>query len=334
MVFGDVSTIQDPLWFIIELRSEKTAGPTLKRLGKMIPDLFEKTPVEVFIPISRRDHENFEIKSDCLVFVHSDSAVKVRGLRSVIGVASLFVDENTRKPLRVDDEYVRGLISEAREEYRLSSMDISVGSFVRILDGENRDYCGTVMIINDNRAQVKVVLKGRVLLVDTPLGNLVNLNHVPEELRTYYYCDLIDNYHDEMGEAALKAIQEDLICDTPLKLDILQISSKPKKHRSRHETVTARVRCLIDEGEKDLLQIADKVLVAISEDRVKKPKTAHIVYSIVKRNVVDRVYGNNPEVKTFRDVLRITGSPFSLKWVEEKANSLGISFDGSGDDEG
>jgi hypothetical protein len=318
---------------MIELRSEKTAGPTLKRLGKTVPDMFEKTPVEVFIPISRRDHENFEIKSDCLIFVRSNSFEKVRGLRSVIGVASLFSDELTRKPLRVEESYVRELIDKAREEHRLSSIDVNVNSFVRILDGENRDYCGTVMLINDNRAQVKVVLKGRVLLVDTPLGNLINLDHVPEELRVYYYCDLIDNYHEEKADSALTAIQEDLVCDHPIHVETIQIANKPKKHRSRHETVTARVRCLIDDGEKDLLVIADKVLEAIAEDRVKKPKTAHIVYSIVKRNVVERVYGNNPDVRTFRDVLRITNSPFSLKWVEEKAGIMGIQFDGSGYDE-
>jgi hypothetical protein len=188
-------------------------------------------------------------------------------------------------------------------------------------------------MINDARAQVKIILKGRVLLVDTPLGNLVNLDHVPELLRVYYYCELIDNYCDEHSDEALDTIQEDLICGNPVKLDPIQIISKPKKHRSRHETVTARVRCLIDEGERDLLCIAQKVLESIAEDRVKKPKTAHIVYSIVKRNVVERVYGNDPSVKTFRDVLRITTSPFSLKWVEDKAKTMGILFDGVGDDE-
>lgn len=326
MTFGDTSQIMDQQWYLLELRSERTAGPTLKRLGKLAPQLFEGSAVEIFIPISRRDHEHFEIKSDCIVFVRSDSYDKVKSLRSVIGVAALMTDEGSRKPVKVSEEYVRPLIDEAREEFHLRSLEIEEGAFVRILDGNSRDYCGHVLQIRDGRAQVRVVLKGRVLLIDTPVGNLVNLNHVPEDRRVYYYCDLIDDYLLEKADDALAQIREDLEVQSSPASSQVNISRKPKKHRSRHETVTALVRYLLSEGEGDMLALTEKILKAIQEDKIKKPRTAHIIYSIVKRNMVDVVFANDPKVKTFRDVLRLTKSTFSLQWVEDKAAEMGVSF--------
>jgi transcription antitermination factor NusG len=328
MTLGDVSTIKDPQWYILELRSERTLGPTLKRLGKHILITFDK-PVEVFIPILRRDHENFNLLSDCYIFVHSDSYERVRGLKSVVGVATLLIDDINRKPIRVEDSYVRNLIAEARLRHRESMQSIHTGSFVRILDGENRDYCGTVLDLGHNRAQVKVVLKGRVLLVETPVGNLLSLDHVPEDRRVYYYCDVVDNFVDDDPEA-LEELKKDLVeeSSTFRNTEVLTnlIPKKVKKHRSRYETVTALVRRLITEGEKDMVKMTMKIMDAIQSDEIKKPKTAHVIYSIIKRNMVDVVYKDNNKVKTFRDVLRITKSPFCLDLIEKEAAKRGIQF--------
>lgn len=327
MTFGDTRQIQDLQWYMLELRSEKTAGPTLKRLGKLVPQLFEEFPVEIFIPIHRRDHEAFEIKSDCLIFVHSDSFEKVRSLRSVIGIAALMTEENSRRPVKVPEDYVRPMINEAREAFHQNSLDILEGHFVRILDGDSRDYCGHVLQIRDGRAQVRVVLKGRMLLIDTPTGNLVNLNHVEEDRRVYYYCDLIEEFITEMGDDGQALISPDLEVQAQAPTSQVYLSKRPKKHRSRHETVTALVRHLLSEGEQDMLPLTTKILEAIKADRIKKPRTAHIIYSIVKRNMVDTVFAQDTRIKTFRDVLRLTNSPFSLQWVEDQAARMGISFE-------
>lgn len=111
------------------------------------------------------------------------------------------------------------------------------------------------------------------------------------------------------------------------------IPKKVKKHRSRYETATALIRRLIAGGEKDLQVLAQKTLDAILNDEIKKPKTAHVIYSIIKRNMVDVVYRNNPRVKTFRDVLRIYNAKrhFSLAWIEQQAAFKGIQFEESGE---
>ena len=337
MKYGDTSSIQDPQWCRLELRSERTLGPTLKRLGKHILTNFEDNPVEVFIPVQRRDHENFELLSDCYIFIHSDAQDKVRSLRGVVGVANLLVDDRTRKPMKVDDSYVQEIIQEARERHEAAILTIQIGSFVRILDGESRDYCGHILDIDDNLAHVKIILKGRVLLVETPVGNLMSLDHVPEEHRVYYYCDVVENFLAE-DPSNLELVMVDLTEDSPTHKTVVFPLRKAKKHRSRHETVTAFVRRAIESHRQedgilvpssiDMVQLMHDTLDAIASDDIKKPKTAHIIYSIVKRNMVDDVYASDPTIKTFRDVIRRSKSLFKLELIEEEAKKRGIVFPG------
>jgi transcription antitermination factor NusG len=337
MIYGDIAAIKDPQWYLLELRSERTLGPTLKRLGKHVLNTFEDKPVEIFIPVQRRDHENFELLSDCYIFIHSDAFAQVRGLRSVVGVATLLSDDTTRKMIKVDDAYVRGIIAESKAKFMENMTTIQKGSFVRLLDGENRDYCGTILELDHNRAQVKIVLKGRVLLVETPVGNLINLDHVPLDRRIYYYCDVVDNYIDDYSDHALSELQRDLAEESVIfrNTDVLAnlIPKTTKKHRSRYETATALIRRLIAGGEKDMIKLALTTLDAIQSDEIKKPKTAHIIYSIIKRNMVDVVYRNSAKIKTFRDVLRIHKGNFSLAMIEAEAVKRGIVFEGGTDED-
>jgi transcription antitermination factor NusG len=335
MVYGDVTQIKDKEWYLLELRSERTLGPSLKRLGKHLITHFDEKPVEVFIPIHRRDHENFELLSDCYVFIHSDAYEKVRSLRSVVGVAALLANETNRKLIKVEDSYVRELIEEARDRFNLSRSQVHEGSFVRILDGESRDYCGLVLSMDNSRAQVKIILKGRVLLVDTPLGNLLDLGEVPESLRVYYYCEAINTYITEAETqeemlSRLVELKKDRIEESIINRNteiLSHLSSKNiKKHRSRYETATALVRRLVLAGEKDMIRLARITLDSIKSDEIKRPKTEHIIYSIIKRNMVDVVYKDDPKVKTFRDVLRKNPGEFSLEFIKKEAEQRGIKF--------
>ena len=327
--YGDIARIKDSEWYILELRSERTASPTLKRIGRMIPEIFDTDPVEVYAPVAQRDHENFDLKSDSFLFVHSDEFQKVRALRTVIGVAALFCDETTRKPIRVSDTYIREMIQVSRQEHQEMRKRIRVNDFVRILDGPSRDYCGNVIAIENDYAQVKVTLKGRFLLLSTPLGNLMTLE-VPKAQQVYYYCDLVKDYVQEHGSEAQEILKDDLtLCGTYRTDHKVSLPKKPKRHRSRHETTTALVRGMIASGQQDMFFLTEKVFEAMKEEKIKRPKSPQIVYAIIKRSMVELAFpeqASNPEKVTFRDILRETGSSFSLQWVEERSSALGIQW--------
>jgi transcription antitermination factor NusG len=165
---------------MVELRSEKTIEGTMKRVGKALHGIFRNDPIEIFIPVVKRDLDVFEMSTGPYVFVRSTSFSSLLRLKQITGVVSLVTEGDTNRPSKaipIEDTYVQGLIKQAEEEHRKRAIGIEVGSFVRVLNGETRDYCGTVEIIGDGKAVVRITLKPN--LSCWKLRSAISLTSVP-----------------------------------------------------------------------------------------------------------------------------------------------------------
>jgi hypothetical protein len=327
---GDVSKLQGLNWFMVELRSEKTIEPTMRRIGNAIPGIFREEPIEIFLPVFKRDLDLFEMKTQCYIFARSSSFSALLRLKSVTGVVCLVTEGESNRPnkaIPIEDQYVQQIIKEAEEEHRNHAKGIEVGSFVRLLNGETRDYCGIVELINDGQAAVRIDLLTKSLLIETPVRNLLNLSHVPANQRVFYYCYLVQELARD-GELDLIAPDLHLDLSSPA-LDNLTSDdeNEPKRH-SRQRTVTALVKKLIlIEKIHDPMQIAKSVVAKLKTKEIKAPKNLFIVYCIIKDNLLKNYFKLiDPSLTNYREVIHKYGKAykFSANDIAKLDSHLGI----------
>lgn len=317
--YGDIDLLNREVkkWYLLELSSDKTMQGILKRVGKQIPSIFRSDPVEVFLPVSARDLNVFDIKTGNYVFCRSTNFPALLRLKTVTGVVGLVTEGDSSRPskaIAVEDSYVQEIISEIEKEFHNRAVGIEVGSFVRILDGETKDYCGFVVAVDGGSAIVNIDLKTKQILVDTPLRNMLNLAAVPEELRTFYYGPLIEElYRDELNNLI---IAEDLLYKEELAMaeecEEVQETLEKEIHHSRQRTVTALVKKLMGEGSLEPLLIAKNVLISIKKNEVKAPKNIFIIYGIIKNSLKDYYASVDPTINNYREVIRKYGRQFKF----------------------
>jgi hypothetical protein len=331
ITYGDTQTLKDSPWYMLELRSEDTIEPTLRRLGNAVPGIFAGDPVEFFIPVVRRDLDVFEMRTGNLIFARSKNFQALLRLKTVTGIVCLLTEGESNRPTKaipIDDEYVQGIIKEAEAEWGKQGLGIEVGSFVRILNGATRDYCGHVEIINDGEACVRVDLKTKSLLIETPLRNLLNLSHVPEDQRVFYFCDLVEELSKD---GFIGLVAEDLKLDenapTPENITEGDGVEEPRRH-SRQRTVTALVkRMILIDKEYDPMTIAKAVVKSLKKKDIKAPKNLFIVYCIIKDNLLKNHFQLvDPTLTNYREVIHKCGKQykFSANDIAKLDQNLGI----------
>jgi len=317
---------------MVELRSEKTIEPTMRRIGKAIPNIFRNDPIEIFIPVFKRDLDVFEMKTGCYVFVRSTSFSSLLRLKTITGVVSLVTEGDSNRPSKaipVDDAYVQSLIVQAEEEFLNRGVGIEVDSFVRVLNGDTRDYCGVVEAIGDGKAIVRINLKTKSILLETPLRNLLNISHVPANERVYYFCPLVEGLIIDQGAIGLKLIEEDLKLEDVSSPSHIQEehSPEPKRH-SRQKTVTALVkRLILIENQHDPMEICRKVVEALKTGDIKVPKNYFIIYCIVKDHLMRDYFRQiDPNISNYREVINKYGKTykFSAQQISEIDPNLKI----------
>lgn len=331
--YGDIAKVKGLSWYMMELRSEKTIESTMRRVGKALSGIFRHDPIEIFIPVVKRDLDVFELSTGPYVFVRSTNFNALLRLKSVTGVVSLVTEGDTNRPnkaISVEDGYVQGLIKQAEEEHRKRAIGIEVGSFVRILNGETRDFCGEVEIIGDGKAVIRVTLRTKSILLETPVRNLLNLSHVPKEQRVYYYSPLVEDLFKDNVEAA-GMIEEDLHLDEAVPVPEQHVeeapSEEPKRH-SRQRTVTALVKKLVlIEGLHTPMEIAKAVIKALRAKEIKAPKNLFIVYCIIKDRLRQDYFAKiDPSLSNYREVIKKYGKDykFSASQIAKLDPELGI----------
>jgi transcription antitermination factor NusG len=331
--YGDVSKVKGLPWYMVELRSEKTIESTMRRVGKALGGIFRHDPIEIFIPVIRRDLDVFEMSTGPYVFVRSTSFSALLRLKSITGVVSLVTEGDTNRPskaISVEDAYVQGLITQAEDEHRKRAFGIEVGSFVRVLNGETRDFCGTVEIIGDGRAVVRVTLGTKNILLETPVRNLLNLSHIPKDQRVYYFSPQVEELFKDYPETAAAMVDVDLHLNeaAPAQEHVEEPPvEEPKKH-SRQRTVTALVKKLVlIEGMHNPLEIARSVVNSLKTKDIKAPKNLFIVYCIIKDRLRQDYFAKiDPSLSNYREIIKKYGKDykFSAQQIAKIDPNLGI----------
>jgi len=316
LTYGDCSKLKGKDWCMLEVRSEKTIEPTLRRIGKAIPSIFRGEAVELFVPVGKRDLDTFDLGADTYLFVRSANFSGLLRLKTITGVVSLVTEGDSNRPsnvIPVPDSYVQGLVRAAEKRFREHSSGVTVGTFVRVLGGETRDFCGTVTAMGNGRAVVRIALMTKSIMLETPVCNLLNLSHVPQELRTYYYCPLVLSL-TELGEEAVGILGDHAsLGNAPVPIPKRDPRRCPPK-RARQRTVTALVKKLIlVDGIHLPMEIASKVVGSIKAKEVIPPKSLFIVYTIIKDGVMEHwARKESPGAATYRDLARLHGEAYRI----------------------
>jgi len=313
ITYGDTSNFGDMPWYMVELRSERTIENTLRRLAHAIPGIFDDAPVELFIPIVRRDLNVCELSTVDCIFARSPDFQKLLRMKTVTGIGGLVTEGDTKNPSKaipVENRFVQESIAHAEQVFAKRAETIEVGGFVRVIDGDSRDWCGYVVALHNGTSVVKVDLKTKILFIETASRNLLDLNHVPEHLRVFYYADLVKDLN---AHHLADLISQDLVYqEDALYEDDGLVAPKPAKY-GRQQTVTALVKRMIISGNTDPAAIAEEVVRSLHLGLLRKPKNLHIVHGVIKTRLVEDHFKKlNPAIKSYHDVIETYGDEYKL----------------------
>jgi hypothetical protein len=333
LTYGNAELLEGYPWYTLELRSNKTTEETIKRIGKAMPSIFKNDPAEVFVPIQTRDLDRFELLTECYIFARSLDVNKVSKLRTILGVVQIASKNDVQRPshyIQMPDDYVQDLIKQCESAHYQRPANINVGSFVRIIDGHTRDFCGTVLKLNSEYCCVRLTLKTKEIVVETPICNVVDLSCIPEHLRVFYYSDaILETIKDLNATEAVELLAMDRTCNTDDEFRSTApavVAPPPQKKvegvkipRSRVFTVTAFVTRQIFGGCKDVHELVNRTTAALNDKQLRPPKNLTILWHAIKIAVLTEIFKDDPKIKTYQDVLDEYGDEWkvSMKKLEE-----------------
>lgn len=303
LAHGDTSSLTGP-WYALEVSSEENIEKTMHRLAECLKPVFGDSPVQVFIPIGRRDLDVCALASADLIYIRGNDLKKMLRIRTavtgIVGIVTTGDSNRAWDVIPIDDEYVQNLIRDAQEAFCGRSRGIRVGSFVRLVAGSLRDLCGHVEGIEAGWATVCVNLGIKRVWVKTPMLNLLNLSHVSKNRQVYFYGELVEN----MAHPGL--VEKYTEVDRP------EIDRTAPPDSRKERTATGMVRKLVGAGERQPMQIAWLVFEAIKADKIKAPKNLTIVQSIIKERLMKQVFCEEEGIQCWKDVVRKYGKEFRI----------------------
>ena len=328
-----------PYWYMLELRSKQTSEETVKRLGKALKSVFQDDGAELFIPVIVKDQDPdpgdrgtympYILLTECYIFVHADDPQKVAKLRKVTGVYGVVAKNESLNPakfLKVEGSYVEGLIQQCRDAYNARASTIQVGSWVRLVDGQTRNYCGLVVSSCGGRVLVQIDLKTKILVVETNLHNLLDLSHVPLAHRVFYYSGPVKKFLEENGLKGEEQLKNDLLYNEAEARAFLQPvpyhsnppaahhRKDPARHTSREQTPTRFVRSLVEGGDHCVQHLLTQTVGAIRSGAIRSPKNALILWSILRGSIVRVLMPAASDGKgaTYTQLMSTFGKEFQL----------------------
>ena len=319
--YKDPNDIVVDHWFMLELWSERTSEETIRRICLEMPAIFEQDAAELFVPVMERDLDKFEIITESYLFIRSNDVMRVKKVRDVSGVQRILSEGDSERVrphlfIKVENEYVQGLIAKC-ENYRLvRASKIKIGGFVRLLDGETRDYCGTVTAIDGDRAVVEVHLKSKIVIVETSIFNLLDISHIPEDHRVFFYSGPVQQYLDDLIDPDTHTLSEDTVYNEDAvkaffsnddASRVVERTAITKKHRSREQTPTRFAKSLIDGGEGNVRVILAKTVEAIRNKSIFSPKNSTTLWHALRSVIVECMFKGDPRIKTYSDIERCYG---------------------------
>jgi len=308
---NDVSSLAGRDWYALELSDHPE--PTLARVVERIPSLFGESPVEMFIPLGRRDLGIFELLSP-FIYLRSLDRPALLKLKTVTGVNGLLTANDTRHSsdiIAVEDGHVQETIARSKQAFESRSAGIATGSFVRIITGRLKNFCGIVGEMFASRAKVLITLKTKRVWLETEIQNLLNLNRVPIDLRVWYYNSALDNLDPALVAEDLQMIERE---------GPEPDSGGPEEPESRYVSVcmSAFLRQLIQAGELNPAILARRCVegilsgdvIAVSSVRTFRSTLITILLETVRPNGATN-YGKflrenkqyRPDIKTLREIV-------------------------------
>jgi len=314
--YGDTNSLGNEKWYLMEIRSEKTAENTLRRIGHAMPIILGSDGAgEVFVPLEERDLNVYNLKTSSYIFIRSNKKRELLKFRTITGVMGLLCEgeqQRLDKAIQVENEYVQGVIAECEKKFLTNPLSIKNGSFVRILDGLDRGFCGVVRDINQGYALVVVELKTRRLLIETPLHNLKDLGAVPLEQQVFYYCDTVKDYVEEFTEEALMNLEKDLHYKVEVVEEVEEIVEEKRVKFGRQKTLTAVAKRLLLQGERDPKVIIQTILDEVKNKNIKRPKSIFILYFVLKQVIKSVLFADDPTIKSYRDIITKQGEQWRI----------------------
>ena len=314
--YGNTSALGDEKWYLMEIRSEKTAENTLRRIGNAMPDILGKDGIgEVFVPLEERDLNVYNLRTSSYIFIRANKKRELLKFRTITGVMGLLCEgeqQRLDKAIQIDNEYVQTVILECEQKFLSNPLGIKIGSFVRILDGLDRGFCGLVRDIYQGYALVVVELKTRRLLIETPLHNLKDLGAIPLEQQVFYYCDTVRNYVDEYEEEALMNLEKDLHYKVEIPDEVEEVVEEKKVKFGRQKTLTAVAKRLLLQGERDPRVIIQAILDEVRSKSIKRPKSIFILYFVLKQVIKSTLFSTDESIKSYRDIITKHGEQWKI----------------------
>lgn len=297
--YGDTSKLEGLPWALLELTSEKQPEVAVRRIGQQAPSIFRDSSFEMFVPVKRRDLGVYEMAAGNYVFVRSDDRKALLRLQGITGTVGLATKGDSRRPTDVlwtDDAYVQGLVAESEALWR--ARNVAAGAFVRVLDGQMRDMCGTVTSVEGGMAEVAIELKTRIVYLTTPVRNLLDLSHVHPSKRAWYYGPLCDGVEPADIAEDLRWQDSEEVYSTPA-------SRVPLSGFRRKQSCTGLVQELVSvNGLIAPMEIARRVMDAVILRQVRPPKNTYIVYCQIKKAVWKRLRECGEKHGDWRGVVR------------------------------
>ena len=297
---GPTALLKHTDWFCLEFHSLAGLESTLHRLIQIIPEVFKKSPCELFLPISRRDVNEFALECSTLVYIRGDRNLCARLKTVTTGLTgAVTVGDNGRiaSMVVVPDSFVQERIVAAKKTWAARSKGVKAGSFCRVTDGRFRDFCCAVVSQDRKISNVCISLKDRQIFLATPTANLLRLD-VPAEKRVWYFSPLVE----QLADTSLIAEDRRIVAPLPPEVESEPEYDYPALFR-RKATATALLAKLVDEKPyAQPLTLARNVLEAIKAGKIRRVKNLFIIWVLVKRALMQKLGQKN-----WRSVIKAYG---------------------------
>jgi hypothetical protein len=316
--YRNVETLAGLPWYALEMHRLQTAEGTVHRVVQGIPQIFKSNPCQLLVPLVERDLDKFTLSAGEFLFVRSadrHALLRLRGITGIAGLVTSSSDPKSTKAIAIDDAYVQEQTAVAKNAFYRRSDGIAVNSFVRVLNGGNKNYCGRVVELDGATATVEVALRSKVLTCVTALANLKCLDDVPPERQVFFHCDLIAGVPTEL--LTNEPVVEEEIPDEP----VYTAWDKPGRVH-RINSLTGVVRQIIQMGCTDQEEIVSRLITKIKSGEVQRlPVNSKIIFDVIKANLLAQL-----PIKNWRTLQRSAEHKIDLEILDQSLRDSGISL--------
>jgi hypothetical protein len=318
----DCAQLAGSNWCGLELRRLQTAESVIYRTVRAIPKLFRNNPCELFVPLVERNFETYTLSAGEFLWVRSADRRGLLRIRTVSGVGGLLIDGPDPKSIRtisVPDTFIQEQLAATEAIFRARSSNVFAGSFVRVLNGHGKNYCGVVTALDGEKVTVEISLRSKQFVLETYRVNCLSLDHVDENRRVYFYCPAVADIDPELLRSKPEeeaAVEEDE--------SVLAAGEHNAPDRvSRKFTISAALREIVNDGCLEPQEVVRQLVEKIASGQIPRlPINVKIIYDFVKSETMKRV-PTHKDWRTYMATIEPTAR-VNLRYVDQVLRDSGI----------